>query len=247
MLQNQIEQRKQSFGGLALQFDSEGQKQIAVELYDRFHAMKTYGKEPESLESIIRIFKKDLSNYPTQAIMKAISIHSQRSQEFPTVSDISGIIKRKGRPPIKESDVIAVRKKDGQDRTPDDWALLREWDEQQRHEEFGEEIAVEDYTRLKDETIRLRLQIKELQNENKRLAQLLRNEQLKNSQPKESISQDERLENTVKHMRETGAPESDINDFVFEARMSKNAEYRSDDTQEISGVLGKLIGNLNVK
>src|SRR4051812_42867699 len=97
-----------STSAIALRDDYDGQKKLAVELYDRFHAMKTYGKEPESLEGITRIFKRALSAFSVDHILRAVSTHAQRSQEFPTVADIVGLIRRNGRPPLTESQYIAI-------------------------------------------------------------------------------------------------------------------------------------------
>lgn len=158
---------------LALIDDEEGKKALAVELYDRFHAMKTYGKEPESLESIIRIFKKDLAKYPTEKILKAISTHAERNDEFPTVSDISGLIKRNGRAPIKESDIISIRKKEVCDWSRAEGQLVEEWNRQQR-EVWHDVDDAQRQSDIQQENLRLRNKVKELESEIKRAWDVVR-------------------------------------------------------------------------
>lgn len=204
---NQIEQKQQSCVGLALQNDTSGQKALAVELYDRFHAMKTWGKEPESLESIIRIFKKDIQNFTSEQVLKAISLHSQRSQEFPTVTDIIGIIQRNGKPPLKESDIIAIRKKEI--KTKSDWQMLAEWDAQQRNgwDDSSDNLAAV------AENEKLRAELKAAKSEISRLNEIMRLDDLRKAytppQPKV-----DKVQNTIDAMKAEGYPESDIQEFL---------------------------------
>ncbi len=87
-------------------------RQVNVTMpYRRFHAIKTYGKEPESLDSIIEGFDCDLAGYPAEKSLLAIKTHSQRSQEFPTTADIIGLIRRNGRPPLTEAQFVAINRK----------------------------------------------------------------------------------------------------------------------------------------
>lgn len=215
---NLTEQKQQSYGGLVLRDDTEGQKALAVELYDRFHAMKTFGKEPESLESITRIFKKDLWRFTAEEILEAISTHSQRSQEFPTVADITGLIKRKGKPPIRESDIIAIRKKDGEFRTRAEWDMLRLWDAQQQ-EGWDSDGDEERINASLQENIRLRKELATAKNEIFRLNEMLRLERLRNDQPITSNKPVNKIERTVQAMKEYGAKQSDIDVFLATANV----------------------------
>lgn len=179
--------------------------------------MKTYGKEPESLESIIRIFTRDLGHFPADKVMKAISVHSQRSQEFPTVSDIVGLIKRKGKPPLKESDIISIRKKDGEFRTPEEWQMLREWDNEQQEGWSDEPDPVKDAATLA-ENIRLRAELTALKAEYQRLGDMLKAEREGKPLPpprplKTAHTLEEKIKNTIAQMKADGAHQEDIDQF----------------------------------
>ena len=183
--------------------------------------MKTWGKEPESLEGIIRTFSRDLAEYPAEKILKAISTHARRSQEFPTTADIDGLIKRNGRPPLKESDIIAIRKKDWEDRTAAECQMLRDWDEQQQ-------TGWDDYQpdpmraeRHREENNRLREEIDALKAENRRLAGLLAD--AKRQPPESKITQDVRIQNTINWMKETGASQMDIENFIASTKQEAAA------------------------
>lgn len=198
----------------------EGQQAVAVEIYNRFHAMKTYGKEPESLDGITRTLLKDLADFPAEKILKAFSVHATRSQEFPTTCDIVGLIKRNGRPPLKESDVIAVRKKDGEDRTQADWQLLREWEAQQR-EGFEEDFSEEKQASLISDNARMRTQIQAQQAEIERLGRLVNKLRFERNEPQGLASpmladKQTKIQRTLDFMRQTNTPESDIKQFALE-------------------------------
>jgi hypothetical protein len=55
--------------------------------------MKTYGKEPESLDSIIDLFIETLAGFPWDEINCAMTEHAKVSPEFPTPAEIVAIIK----------------------------------------------------------------------------------------------------------------------------------------------------------
>lgn len=186
--------------------------------------MKTYGKEPESLESITRIFQKDLGHYPTEKILKAIAVHSQRSAEFPTVADISLLIVRNGKPPIKESDVIAIRKKEGEFRTPGEWQMLRDWDAQQSRGWDGEVVIDErSHEANAMENERLRGKVIELEKEVSRLTELLHKERVMKGVEKPRMSAQERIAKTVEGMRLSGAPQEAIDLFLADPYCGYNA------------------------
>lgn len=202
---------------LVVRDDTEGQNNLARELYDRFQAMKTYGKEPESLKSIVSIFIRDLADYPTEKVLKAISTHAKYSQEFPTVADISGLIRRNGKPQIKESDIIAINKKDGQDRTRDEWQMLRDWSDERSTGWRDEPDPVKDAAMLADNQ-RLRQEINDLKAEIRRLGALALEKRAAKLNPPPirilEISKEQRAINTILAMREEKIPESDIMEFA---------------------------------
>jgi hypothetical protein len=56
--------------------------------------MKTYGKEPESLDSIIDLFSETLSEFSWDEINIAMTQHAKASPEFPTPAEIVLLIKQ---------------------------------------------------------------------------------------------------------------------------------------------------------
>lgn len=210
---NLTEQRQQSCAVLGLKDDLQGQKALAVELYDRFHAMKTWGKEPESLESIIRIFKKDLWRFTADEILEAISLHSQRSQEFPTVYDITNLIMRDGKPPIKESDIIAIRQKDGELRTRAEWNLLREWDEQQQTGQSSFVDTDKEIATMR-ENERLRKELADAKKEIARLNEILRVDSFKRDYTPPTPSKQDKIQNTIDALKADGCSDLEIQEFL---------------------------------
>lgn len=73
---------------LLLKDDREGRQKLAGRLYRDFHAMKTYGKEPESLESIISLFNETMAEYPIEKVLEAMHSHAKASPEFPTPAEV---------------------------------------------------------------------------------------------------------------------------------------------------------------
>lgn len=95
---NPKEQEKQPYEVLCLKDDIEGQKKLTVLLADCFDALNLYGKEPEQLESMIRIFKLVLGRFTWGVIEKAFSIFLNDADKMPTPADIVKIIE----PPKQE-------------------------------------------------------------------------------------------------------------------------------------------------
>lgn len=194
------------------QADADAKKAVAVEIYTRFHAMKTWGKEPESLDGITQTMMRDLSAYSAEKILKAFSTHAQRSQDFPTTFDLVNLIKRNGRPPLRESDVIAIRRKDGEDRSPGEWQMLREWDDQQ-FEAWDDEPCPFKQENFLKENVQLRQALKDAQAEISRLGNLV--SQLKREPIKHEESYEAKVQRTIEFMKKTGCSEADITEFVL--------------------------------
>lgn len=215
---NQIEQKTQSLqvsktSDLALLRDDEGQNRLALELYDRFHSMKTYGKEPESLKAIISVFLRDLAQFPADIILKAISTHAQRSDEFPTVADIYGLIKRNGKAPITEAMYVAANRKDGADRTGEDWEIIREF-EADRFTGWDDGVPELDrYRELQDEITRLRNENASLWSEKERAWGEVRKYR-ESMSLKEEIPLSDKVNRTIEAMKAAGAPQADIDEFL---------------------------------
>ena len=165
---------QQSQVGLPLKENAEGRQRLATLLYEYFQGMKTYGKDPESLEGIIALFNRTLASYPYEKVEMALTVHASRNAEFPTPADIVGLIKRNGKPPFSKEVYISISKKDPELRDPYDWKYLREYEAEQSDEAFG--TAFRDDRRAEvsaAETARLRKEVGFLRTENKRLGQLL--------------------------------------------------------------------------
>jgi hypothetical protein len=177
-----------------------------------FVIQKLYGRQPENIEIINRTFHSVLAHHPSDKVIRAFEAWLERSQEFPTPADIVGLIKRNGRPPLKESDVIAIRKKDGEYRTPEEWAVLRQWESQQQ-EDWGGEPDERKARDLQAENIRLRQELLQLKDEYRRLSELLR--EAKQAVGTEAARSDAgaKVERTIQAMREVGAPEEDVEEF----------------------------------
>lgn len=207
---------------LPLKDNAEGKKILATELYRRFHAMKTYGKEPESLENIIAVFTSDLENYSIEKVMKAIKFHSQRSQEFPTIYDIVNLIKRGGKPPLSEAMFISISRKDYEDRTPEEHRYFREYQEEMQDGWNEKPEPVMKEVRF-DEQERLRKEVYSLREENAKLAKLLHEARMSKGLEKPKPSEQEKIDKTLEYLKQTGASQKDIDDFLSSVNQSKAA------------------------
>lgn len=154
--------------------DLEGKKALVVEIHDRFHAMKTWGKDPGSLESITRVFLKDLAQYPIQQIMQAMSIYCQKNDEFPTSGAIARLIRFKGKEPISHAEFLSAEKIDPYHRKQADWDIIEGYKAQQRDDYGWDDSGSRQKIDLA-ENLRLREQVKMLEAENERLSRILQN------------------------------------------------------------------------
>lgn len=172
--------------------------------------MKTYGKEPESIESITAIFARDLAEFPVDKILKAIKTHSQRSQEFPTVADIFGLIKRNGKPEITQAMYINASKKDYENRSAKEHKLISAYED----DYYDSDWKSENYSPSPgfDKDNQLRIENYELKKEINRLGVLLRDAR-KNITSIEFFAPDEKINKTIAYMRTSGASAKDIRDF----------------------------------
>lgn len=95
-----------------------------------FHgALKTYGKEAESLEDVQKLFLFALAEYPVQKIVDAFAYYTKYFNEFPAPSDIVCIIERGNKPPFERSVYIGITKKPPDQRTREEWQYLREYED----------------------------------------------------------------------------------------------------------------------
>lgn len=175
---------------------------------------KLYGRDPGSLESVNEVFHLVLGQYPADKTIKAFTTWIERSQEFPTPADIIGLIKRNGKPPLTKEMYIQISKKDGEDRSPDDWQYMREYESEQKGEHWGSsyEDQVKESATLA-ENIRLRKELLELKHEYQGLASLLRETRIAKGLDKPLPSNEEKIANTIAFMIESGASADDIDAF----------------------------------
>ncbi|WP_088255259.1 hypothetical protein [Fimbriiglobus ruber] len=204
---------------MPLSRNERGKQLLAARLYRDFQAMKTYGKEPESLESIISLFTEALASFPPEQIMQALTLHAQRSAEFPTPADIVGLIKRNGKPPLSQAVYIAIQKKAGEDRSPEDWQYLREYEAQQR-EEFEGPRDTRQAEEMRQENRRLHTELTELRKECNRLAKLLQDARVAKGIEPPVLKDGDKVRATIAAMREAGAPAEDIEQFAREHGVS---------------------------
>lgn len=143
----------------------------------------------------------------------ALETWLQRSQEFPTPADIIGLIQRNGKPPLKESDIITIRKKDGELRTPDEWAMLREWDKQQMAG-WDDAPSAEKQEATMHENFALRRQVKELEQKVRELSDTLHRERIAKGAEAPKQSEQDKIMRTVAEMRRSGVSEQAIQEFM---------------------------------
>lgn len=101
---------------------------MAVTLYDCFQTVSTYGKDPEALESMNRLFRLVLAEYSGEQIRAAFTNFLTNFKGMPEPADIANIIDRGGKPPFERTVYIAIQKKHGDERTPDEWQYLRDYE-----------------------------------------------------------------------------------------------------------------------
>ena len=118
---------------MALRDDPEGKQTLAVILSQCFDTMKLYGREPDQLRNAASLFSMVLADFRIKDITRAFTVHLQRSPEMPTPADICNIIRRNGKPPLDRSVYVNLSKKDPQCRTREEWAYMREYEDDQIH------------------------------------------------------------------------------------------------------------------
>lgn len=207
---------------LPLSDDIHAKAGVAECIIQCFSLCKTYGKTAKDMETMAHGFVAMLGDYPAEKVKKAFLTHVKRSEELPTMAGIISLIERNGKPPMKESDVIAVRKKHGEDRTPDDWQLMRDWDAQ-RTQGWGDS-APEKQASVQDENVKLRQQAKSMQ---RQIDALMRHEYVdrkaeesrqdvfvpKVNRPFGASDIEARHERTIADMRKRGATDEDVAEY----------------------------------
>jgi len=105
-----LEQPKQ----VTLKEDQQGKGRVGEALHIFNDALKVYGREPEQLESVTKLFMFGLSEYPVDKIVDALAFYAKHYEEFPTPSNIVNIIERGNKPPFEKSIYIRLSQKRNQ-------------------------------------------------------------------------------------------------------------------------------------
>lgn len=171
-----------------------------------------YGRAPESTKTISNLFHSLLAPYPAHKVIKAFETWIEKSQEFPTPADIIGLIKRNGRAAITDAQYIAVSKMMGEDRSPADWQLMRDYEAEKRTGWNGAEDPKKE-TDYRDENIRLRQEIKRLKAQFDCMTMVARERVEVRRLQAESPAV--KVENTVVMMQKEGFSQTDIDAFIL--------------------------------
>lgn len=168
------------------------------------------------METVTILFHSMLAKYQSEKVIKAFQTWLEKSQEFPTPSDIIGLIKRNGKPPLLESQFIAISKKEYCDRSPEENWFLHEWQDQQ-NEHWEIETDPQKQADILADNMLQREENKKLVTENQRLIELLNEEKSRIHQDRAHIPMQDKIQRTAEHMRATGSSENDIADFLLTA------------------------------
>ncbi len=212
--QNLISSRRE-LQKLALNESATSMDRLDELLAGCFALQKLYGREVANTGTVIGLFQSMLAKYPAEKVIRAFEIWLEKSQEFPTPADIIGLIKRNGNPPLSKEMFIAISKKDGEDRTPDDWQYLRDYDAEQRGEAW-DDADEQKQQNLQAENTLLRQQIKKMEDDYRVLADTLSEVKMAKGIEKPPLSILEKAQRTIDAMKAAGAKDEDIKTFADE-------------------------------
>lgn len=113
---------------LSLRDDPESKTRLNEALLMAFDALKTYGKEPEQLDSVKKLMHFALADYSWQQISEALRYYFKNNSEFPAPADLVQIIERGNKPPFDRAVYVSISKKQADQRTSDEWAYMRDYE-----------------------------------------------------------------------------------------------------------------------
>ena len=185
-------------------------------IYGSFEALNLYGKKPESLKAVSKLFQQILGDHCVGDIQKAFDIWMKRESQFPTPADIYGLIERDGKPPLCKAMYVNIGKKDAYHRTSADWEYIKEYESYQRTGDSSNTLAKvgieNDYLRKANNN--LKDQITKLKTQNdiycQKIATLEKKEYEVKTEPVNKMNR------TVQYMRESGSSDEDIQKFIDE-------------------------------
>lgn len=118
----------QAKSSLPMKSDPAGKKRVGEAIVLFHDALKTYGKQPEQMESVTKLFMFALADYPTEKIVEAMAYYVKNYTDFPAPADIVQIIERGNKPPFDRAVYTTISKKHPADRSSDEWAYMREYE-----------------------------------------------------------------------------------------------------------------------
>jgi hypothetical protein len=201
---------------LPLKESKEGAAKLDTMLMGCFAVQKLYGRDTANAGEVTRVFHATLANFPAEKVVRAFETWIGRSEEFPTPAGIINLIKRNGKPPLSESMYIQISKKACEDRTPEDWQYLRDYQADQQ-DGWADSPDPRKESATAEENRRLRQELADLRTEYERLADLLRAERAKKTPMTPQLTISEKVQRTVETMRADGVPEEDVQAFIFSA------------------------------
>lgn len=93
-----------------------------------YDGLKVYGKDPEQLDNLNKLFQLVLADYPIESIEAAMRFYMKHNTEMPAPADIANIIERGNKPPFDRSVYVSISKKHAEDRRPSDWEYMRDYE-----------------------------------------------------------------------------------------------------------------------
>lgn len=113
----------------SLKDDREGKARLNEVILMAFDALKTYGKEPEQLDSVKKLMHFALADYNIQQVREAFAYYFKHNSEFPAPADIVQIIERGNKPPFDRAVYVTISKKAADQRTSAEWAYMRDYED----------------------------------------------------------------------------------------------------------------------
>jgi hypothetical protein len=117
---------------LTIRNDPQGKKRVGEAVVLFASALKTYGKKPDQMEAVTKLFLFALSDYPTDKVIDAMAFYIRNYTDFPAPADIVQIIERGNKPPFDRAVYTTLSKKDPEFRTSDEWAYMRDYENFQK-------------------------------------------------------------------------------------------------------------------
>lgn len=171
-----------------------------------------YGKKPDNFSVVNDVFQKILSKYPGNKVEKAFEMWLEKSEEFPTPSDIVNLILRNGKMPLSESQYISISRKEGQDRTDAEWQYLKDYEADRDRGWEEEPDTIKNYE-IMEENIRLKKQLREVMEDRDRAWEHVNSLKRQKDIMPPPDSEQAKIERTIHVMRAGGSPEEDIEAF----------------------------------